>query len=51
MKKIAEEFYDMAQPIPNDDFEDLDDSGDLQIEQPKLTKCKQLLKLVSFNIL
>lgn len=45
MKKIAEEFYAMAQPIgDNQPFEDLDDSGDVQIEQPKITKCKQLLK-------
>lgn len=44
MQSIADEFFDMAQPIKNDNFLSMDDQDEIQIAQPNRTKCKLLLR-------
>uniref|UniRef100_A0A915EKZ0 REST corepressor n=1 Tax=Ditylenchus dipsaci TaxID=166011 RepID=A0A915EKZ0_9BILA len=44
MKNIAMKFVEMAQPAePTTNFEDADDSGELQIACPKVTRCQQII--------
>lgn len=47
MEQIVKEFEEMAQPDESNTFyEDTDDSGDLQIEKQKLTRCQVKVRYV-----
>lgn len=51
MEQIVKEFEEMAQPDESNTFyEDTDDSGDLQIEKQKLTRCQVKVREVESAI-